>query len=357
VAAPGRPPPPLQGLAQGADLVDLDQDRVADSELDAAAEALGIGDEEIVADQLQALAELFGEQLPAVPVLLVHAVLDREDRVARAGILPVARHLLGRERAALVLEHVGAVLEDLAGRRVEGDEDVHAGLISSGLHPGEDGLQRRLIRLEVGREATLVAHRRRVAAGGKALLQGVEDLGADAQAFREAVRAGGDDHELLEVDRVVGVGAAVEDVHHRHRQKVRLGGSIEPGQVAEERLAGEHRRGLGGGQRYAEDRVGAEAPLVRGAVELDHLRVERGLVRCVGALQRRGDLAVDVGDSGGDALAGPGIAPVAQLDRLELTGRGTRGDRGEAASAGLEGDFGLDGRIAPRVEDLAGVDR
>ena len=42
----------LEGLGQGADLVDLDQDRVADAELDAAPQPLGVGDEEVVADQL-----------------------------------------------------------------------------------------------------------------------------------------------------------------------------------------------------------------------------------------------------------------------------------------------------------------
>ena len=79
--------------------------------LDPAAQALGVGDEEVVADELDPLAEPLGQQLPAVPVLLVHAVLDRDDRVAGAGVLPVGGHLLRGERAALVLEHVGAVLD------------------------------------------------------------------------------------------------------------------------------------------------------------------------------------------------------------------------------------------------------
>ena len=35
-------------------------------------------------------------------------------------------------------------------------------------------------------------------------------------------RADRHDHEFLEVDAVVGVNAAVEDVHHRHRQQVRI---------------------------------------------------------------------------------------------------------------------------------------
>ena len=44
----------FERLRQGADLVDLDQDRVAGAFGDAAAQALGVGDEQIVADELDA---------------------------------------------------------------------------------------------------------------------------------------------------------------------------------------------------------------------------------------------------------------------------------------------------------------
>ncbi len=60
-------------------------------------------------------------------------------------------------------------------------------------------------------------------------LQRVEDLGSHAQAVPERARADRDDHELLEVDLVVGVRAAVEHVHHRHRQHVgRLAAEVAP---------------------------------------------------------------------------------------------------------------------------------
>ena len=152
------------------------------------------------------------------------------------------------------------------------------------------------------------------------------------------------------------MGAAVQHVHHRHRQQRRLAAAVELGQVAVERLLGVGRGGLGGREGDAEQRVGAEPALVRGAVELDHRLVERLLLGGAGAGQRRGDLAVDVGDRPRDALAGPGVAAVAQLDRLELAGRGAGGHRGEPAGAGLEHDLDLDRRVAARVEDLARVD-
>ena len=47
-------------LGERADLVDLDQDRVADARLDAARQALDVGDEEVVADELDLVAERLG---------------------------------------------------------------------------------------------------------------------------------------------------------------------------------------------------------------------------------------------------------------------------------------------------------
>src|SRR3954468_18769820 len=56
-------------LGQRADLVDLDQDRVGPSGLDAFGKALDVGDEEIVADQLALLADKVSELLPTVHVV------------------------------------------------------------------------------------------------------------------------------------------------------------------------------------------------------------------------------------------------------------------------------------------------
>ncbi len=72
-------------------------------------------------------------------------------------------------------------------------------------------------------------------------LEVMEDLGAHPQRLAERAGADGHDHELLEVDAVVRVGAAVEHVHHRHRQH--MGGLAA--QVAPQRqpLLGGRRRG------------------------------------------------------------------------------------------------------------------
>ena len=123
-------------------------------------------------------------------------------------------------------------------------------------------------------------------------LQHVVGLDAPAQRLAEAGRADRHDHELLEVHVVVGVGAAVEHVQHRHGQHVGVGAA----DVAVQRQAQLVGRRLGHGQRHAEDGVGAEAGLVVGAVEVEHLAVDLALVEGVEAEQRLADLAVDVVD-------------------------------------------------------------
>src|SRR6185503_15526106 len=70
-----------EGFGNRADLVHLDQDRVRRALAYALAQQLRVRDEYVVAHDLDLLPEPRGEQLPARPVGLPHAVLDRNDRV------------------------------------------------------------------------------------------------------------------------------------------------------------------------------------------------------------------------------------------------------------------------------------
>ena len=181
----------------------------------------------------------------------------------------------------------------------------------------------------------------------------MKDLGPAPQRFAEGRRADRHDHEFLEIDAIVGVRAAIDDVHHRHRQDRRP----DPAHVAEQRQPARIGRRAGRGKTDPEDGIGAEAALVVAAVELDHQRVDLGLVLGFVADDGVGDLAIDRGDRLPDPLAAPalGIA-VALLDRFMDPGRGARGHRRAALAAVLERDVDLDRRIAAAVEDLAGVD-
>ena len=72
----------FQGFRKGADLVDLDQDGVGNSFFDPFLEYFGVGDEQVVTDNLDALAQALGDEFPAVPVIFGHAVLNGDDGIA-----------------------------------------------------------------------------------------------------------------------------------------------------------------------------------------------------------------------------------------------------------------------------------
>ena len=154
-----------------------------------ALEPLGARDEDVVADDLDAVAERGGVRHPSLPVLLGHAVLDRDDRVAVDELGPVRDELAGRERPALA-------------RRARSAPSCHSSLdagsrasatSSPGTRPAASIAstsirERVLVRLEVGGEAALVADGARQPPAAQHLVQGVVGLGAPLQAPRRTRR-------------------------------------------------------------------------------------------------------------------------------------------------------------------------
>ena len=184
------------------------------------------------------------------------------------------------------------------------------------------------------------------------LLEGVVDLGAPAQRLGERLGTHRHDHEFLEVDVVVGMHAAVEDVHHRRGQQVR----IRAANVLVERKTGFLGCRASGCQRNAQDGVGAEAALVVRAVKRDHGIVDSALVFGVVADELVGELRVHMVDCSLDALAQIAVlVAVAQLDSLERTRGCTGRDHRTPHSATFERNFHLNGGISARIENLATV--
>ncbi len=184
----------------------------------------------------------------------------------------------------------------------------------------------------------------------------MEDLRPGANRVGERRRADRHDHELLEVDAAVGMRAAVEDVHHRDRERRLRLGWIEPAEVRVERHAV---------RPCAAARASAiETPRIALAPSRPLFGVPSSSIRNAidGALiglasrQRRGDLAVDVADRLRHALAEiAALVAVAQLERLALAGRRAGRHRRAPERAAVERDLHFDRGVAPRIENLSAV--
>ena len=105
---------------------------------------------------------------------------------------------------------------------------------------------------------------------------------AHAQRAAEGVRADGDEHEFLNVERVARVCAAVEHVHQRHRERA----GVLTAEIPPEGLPLAHRRGAGRRERDGEDGVCTKLRFVSRAVQLAHGLIERALLPRVEAPQQ-----------------------------------------------------------------------
>ena len=133
---------------------------------------------------------------------------------------------------------------------------------------------------------------------------------------------------------------------------------VRAAEVAEQRQLGRLGGGLGDGERDAEDRVGAELALVRGAVELDQRLRRSGAGRWPRSHR-----------SPGRSRRARRRRPSARPCRRSATCRRRaarrprthrwmrrRAPRRGATVPSSSSDLDLDGRVAPGVEDFAGAD-
>src|ERR1019366_9168466 len=100
-----------------------------------------------------------GEELPAFPIVLGHAVFERNDRILLYPFRPELHHLLGGPLALVrLLEYVLAAFAvvELAGGGIDRNTDLRSRLVT-GLG---DGFQNRLycffVGLQVRRKTTLI---------------------------------------------------------------------------------------------------------------------------------------------------------------------------------------------------------
>src|SRR5262249_19757551 len=159
-----------------------------------------------------------------------------------------------------------------------------------------------------------------------------------------------DNHKFLEIDRVISMYTAIDNIHHWHRERARRGAP----DIAIKRDIPGRSRGFGNCQRDAKDSVGAQPTFVWCAVESNQRFVYLGLGLAVYAAKRIEDLAVN-------GIYGPthALAPisrlvtVAQLNCLMCAGGRARRYGSPASRTVLQGHLDLDGRIAAAIKNFA----
>lgn len=146
---------------------------------------------------------------------------------------------------------------------------------------------------------------------------------------------------------------AVDDVHHRHGQ--RLG--IHTADVAVERQTEIVGGSAGYGQRNTQDGVGAQLRFGRRTVQRDHRLVDAHLIRYAHTDDRRSDDVIHVLHRLLDAFARiTALVAVTQFKGFVLSRRSTARHGCTAECTRYGSYFDLDGRVTSRIEDFSCMD-
>ena len=275
----------MQNLGEGTDLIGLNQDGVCRAAPDALTEALFVCDEQVVTDKQDLPAQSRGQFCPAVKIALIQAVLDGEDGVLVHQPCPLVNQLRAGFGGTVLRQAVAVVLVvPLSGGAVQGDFHLF-GRVAAFLNRAADQFQSLFVLSQIRCKAALVPDR-----GGKALFfqdptERMVDFTAHPQALREGGGTHGGNHELLDFHIVGSVRTAVENVHHRDGQTFRRTAA----EVAEGGQPIPVCRGTHGGKGHRQNRVGTQAGLGIGAVQIAQNAVHLLLLRGIHAAQGGGD--------------------------------------------------------------------
>src|SRR5579871_1403539 len=124
----------------------------------AAFEASSIGDKEVVANKLNAIAQALTQQLPTIPIIFAQAIFNRDDGIFPNPLLVEVYHLARGQRAPLACQHILAIVIKLAGSRVHAQEDIPTRSIAGSLNGIDDHFQCLAIGAERGSKTTFIPH-------------------------------------------------------------------------------------------------------------------------------------------------------------------------------------------------------
>ena len=342
----------FQRLGYRTDLVQLDQNRVAAMQGDTLMQTLGVGYEQVVANQLYSLAQLLSHHLPAFPVLFIQAILDGVDRVLVAQALPVCYQLSGGELLTGLGQYILALLLalPLTGSSIDRQYEILARLITGLLNSLKNQLNRLFVACQVRCETALITYGGSQALALQQRCQSVEYLSTPAQTFLEALSAYRHNHELLYIYGVGRMCAAVQDVHHRNRQTITADSAQE---TIQRNIQCQSCRSCAG-NGYCQNRVRAQIGLILGSVSLDHRCVYRIDIRSIHSLQRIVDYSVDVLHCLGNALsAKAALIAITKLQSLKLSGRSSARSCASAYYSTRQNNLCLYCRIASGVDNLS----
>src|SRR5690606_38218770 len=145
-------------------------------------------------------------------------VFDGDDRIVTGELGEILGLSLWIARLPFAFIDVVAILEELGCRAIEAKSDIFTRLEASLLNRLHDEIEGSLGILQIRSKSAFIADIGVVTGILEALLERVENFRTITNSFTNGRSADRKNHEFLEIDRIVGMCAAIDDVHHGNRQ-------------------------------------------------------------------------------------------------------------------------------------------
>ena len=230
----------------------------------------------------------------------------------------------GERFVAFASQNVFTVFVEFRCCAVHRQGDVFAQLVACSFNRFSDNSQCFGVRTQVRRVAAFVTNGSVHAFGLQHFRQVMEHFRTHAYCFFQGRRANRLNHEFLDVDVVVSVLTAVDDVHHRNRHGVFARSAVQFSDVRVQRQAFGRSSCFGVRQRNGQDSVRTEVRFVFSTVQVDHDLVDASLIFSIFAQDCLSDRAVYRSNSFGYAFTQEtGFVAIAQFQRFAGTSRST----------------------------------
>ena len=266
-----------------------------------------IGNQQIISDQLDRIADSLCQQFPSFPVILRHAVFNGIDGkcahqlfqifdLFHSAAFTAAGFPVTVNSSVRIIEFTGGTVECESNLSTGGDGTRFQTGVFDGMHQiftcFFNGMQGR------GKTA-FIADCCIHAVFRQSFFQRLENFCAPAESLMEIGCSDRTNHEFLKINGGIRMRPAVDQVHHRNRQFTALNSA----DITVQRQMSGFRGGFDTCQRYPQNGIGAQSGFVFRAVQFNQSAVELFLMQCIHAGDPVGDFAIDMGTGFQNAFA------------------------------------------------------
>src|SRR5690606_4433641 len=165
-------------------------------------------------------ANKIGQVLPTFPVVFSHTIFDSDDRIVAGELGEILGLSLWIARLAFAFIDVITVLEKFGRSAVEAKSNIFTRLETGLFDRFHDVIERSLGILQIRSKAAFIANIGVVTGILQTLLEGMENFRAITNSFTNGRSPHWQNHELLEINRIVSMCTAINDIHHGDRQNM-----------------------------------------------------------------------------------------------------------------------------------------